>query len=196
MCALLIKLLTRLMGLVSVLGTTMSLVVFVSCARQKPVLLENQKSNNSPASDEPDTLKRPIMPLTDLDLKKKSLTLKQASRVVFIVRWNGGRLPQKENPTFKFYRKGENIPFLTTTWADLEALSKNPDPTEGCGTGSLLPKSADMDSVMVCSKALRPLTQIFKIEAIAEKEGIVRTASGLAPVAINNDDAELLALFY
>ncbi len=179
------KFLTHSIWIVPLLGTTTLLALSSSCALQKPRNLENHKSSPFAGSDEGDLPKSPIMPLTALDQKNRSLTLERSSRVIFTVRWNGGRLPQTENPTLKFYRKGETTPFLTTTWADLE-----------CTTGSLLPKSADMDSVTVCSKILGPLADIVKIEALSEKEGIVRTASGLAPVAINNDDAELLALFY
>lgn len=131
-----------------------------------------------------------VAPATDLALRSAAEAANTAKVVELAVRWNGSAMDQVVGTVdLRFYRDGEEEPFLETTWQELVRTSK----AAGCSASDA---GVEESLVSVCDGRLGNLGKVAKVEGIARNTGERKVATKLSPAHVGYETARLLVLFY
>jgi hypothetical protein len=148
------------------------------------------------ASDSTATYSSPVgatatlAPATDLALLSANEAANSAKIVYLALSWNGSGVHQiGQTVDLRFYRDGEEEPFLETTWEDLVRSSK----VAGCPTSEGM---GEESLVSICEGRLGNLSKLVKVEGIGRESGERKSAVNLSPVFVGHDSARLLVLLY
>jgi hypothetical protein len=131
-----------------------------------------------------------VAPATELALRSAVEAANSAKVVHLAMRWNGTAMEQIVGTVeLRFYRDGEELPFLETTWQELVRSSKTAGCPEAEGMG-------DESQVSLCDGRLGNLGTVARIEGTVRDSGERKVAINLSPVQMGYETARLLVLLY